>query len=128
MSEIPEDPSEAVEAAHEQPASADEPVPGQPEIRTHRDKPPWKKIGLVAGGALLAAGAMVAAALRAAAREEATEHSDDLGDVDHIDADDELDDDWDDEDDDWGYSYCSTCDGIAGMQYCPECHRVDLDA
>ena len=66
--------------------------------------------------------------------EEATERSDDLGNVDHLDANDELyddrddEDDWDDEDDDWGYRYCSTCDGIAGMQYCPECHRVDPDA
>lgn len=25
-------------------------------------------------------------------------------------------------------SSCSTCDGVSGMQYCPECHRVDSDA
>jgi hypothetical protein len=25
-------------------------------------------------------------------------------------------------------SSCSTCDGVRGMQYCPECHRVDSDA
>jgi hypothetical protein len=25
-------------------------------------------------------------------------------------------------------SSCSTCDGVSGMQYCPDCHRVDSDA
>jgi len=27
-----------------------------------------------------------------------------------------------------GGGYCESCDGIEGLQYCPECHRVDQSA
>jgi hypothetical protein len=123
MSELSKTPNGADGDAEEQPESADGPASVQPEIQPEGAKPPWKKIALWAGGVLLAVAGAIAVAHRSGATED--DNTDLLEDEDD-DEDDE--DDEDDDDDYWGSSSCSTCDGIYGMQYCPECHRVDLDA
>ena len=119
-------------------------IEDQPEAASEGRGSRWKKRALVAGALGLAA--LVAVVVAVGLKANGDSHDRDQDD-DGID-DEELDTCQDcgkeecvchlmcwgcgeivcecDEDDD--DTTCPHCDGIEGMRYCPECHRVDADA